>query len=388
MDMDMDDQLTIGLARIHKEPGERRDFLPSFVARLAKNNAKISLEYGYGSGMRYVEEDYLRLADNLTFTSLDEIYRQDIVLVLRYTTDEQIRKMRAGSCLISMLHYPTRPQRVEFLRSVGIEAISLDSLCDDSGRRLVENLKAVAWNGIEAAFRTLRSTYPDPGLGNPTRPPIQVTLMGAGAVGMNVVQAAIRYGDDDLHKHFASTGIPGVCVRVIDYDITPHESLMLDLLKQTDILVDATQRPNPARPVIPNEWVGYLPEHAVILDLSVDPYNCETDPPSMKGIEGIPQGNLDQYIFSPSDSAFDHIPECVNTTHRRHTVSCYSWPGIYPKKCMGVYGRQLNPILRTLIEKGGIKNIDHEGNYFERAISRAMLSRWPVVKNGDTDNHN
>jgi alanine dehydrogenase len=66
-----------------------------------------------------------------------------------------------------MLHYPTRPQRVELLRSLGLEAISLDSLSDDSGRRLVENLQAVAWNGIEAAFKTLRAIYPQPGFDDP-----------------------------------------------------------------------------------------------------------------------------------------------------------------------------------------------------------------------------
>jgi alanine dehydrogenase len=320
----------------------------------------------------------LRLANNLTFTSLEEIYQQDYVIVLRYTDDEHIRMMRPGSCLISMLHYPTRPKRVELLRSLGIEAISLDSLHDDSGKRLVENLKAVAWNGIEVAFQTLRLTYPNPGLVSPNRPPVHVTLMGAGAVGINVVQAAIRYGDLALHKQIASAGIPGVQVSVVDYDITPHESIMRDLLQHTDILVDATQRPDPSQPVIPNDWVGFLPEHAVILDLSVDPYDCDSVPRSMKGVEGITQGNLDQFVFSPSDPAFDNLPDCVNTTNRRYTVSCYSWPGIHPKECMDVYGLQLGPILRTLIKKGGTKNIHPDGNPFERAISRAMLSRWQL----------
>ena len=40
-----------------------------------------------------------------------------------------------------MLHYPTRPQRVAYLKSLGIEAISLDSLKDENGRRLIQNLR-------------------------------------------------------------------------------------------------------------------------------------------------------------------------------------------------------------------------------------------------------
>lgn len=361
---------------MHFEPGERRAFLPRFVAHLAKLGAHLTLEYGYGSGMGLIEEDYLKPAPAIQFASRAEVYQQDYVLILRCPADEDLRLMRPGSCLIAMLHYPTRPQRVDLLRSLGLEAISLDLVKDDSTRRLVENLRAVGWNGIEAAFKVLRSTYPPPGFGSSEREPIHVTLLGAGAVGSHVVQAAIRYGDQSLRDHMASNSIPGVQLTVLDYDATAHQRIMTRVLAQTDLLVDATQRLDPRKPVIPNEWISYLPEHAVLLDLSVDPYDCEKDPPYIKGIEGIPQGNLDKYIFTPYDPDYDLLPACVKSEHRRHAASCYSWPGIYPRECMEVYGRQIQPLMRVLIEKGGVENINPKGRYFERAISRGLLSRW------------
>ena len=104
----------------------------------------------------------------------------------------------------------------------------------------------------------------------------------------------------------------------------------------------------------------------------------------VKGIEGIPQGNLDQYIFAPDDPAYDLIPACILKTHRRHAVSCYSWPGLYAKACMEVYGRQLQPIFRTLIRKGGLAGINPNGRYFERAIARAQLSRRPNLPEIET----
>jgi alanine dehydrogenase len=379
----MHSKITIGFARIHKEPGERRDFLPSFIARLVSYGAQISLEYGYGSGMNLLDQDYQRAAPGIQFCSRYEIYQHDYVVVLRYTSDDEVSQMRSGSCLISMLHYPTRPQRVEFLRSLGLEAISLDSIKDDSNRRMVENLRAVAWNGIEAAFKVLRSTYPAPGFGSPARPPIRVTLIGAGAVGSQVIPAAIRYGDEDIRSRMVAGKIPGVIVTTIDYDITMYADYMRQILSQTDILVDATQRPDPSQPVIPNAWVANLPTHAVLLDLSVDPYDCGGSKVSVKGIEGIPQGNLDQYIFAPDDPVYSRMPDCIDTTHRRYAVSCYSWPGIYPRRCMDLYGRQLRPLMRALIEKGGVQNINPSGSFFERALSRAMLSRW-----GTNDNNN
>lgn len=368
-------QLKFGLARMHYETGERRDFLPDFVARLVNRGAEVLLEEGYGNGMGYSEQDYLHAAAGIRVGSAQEVFQQDYVLVLRCPSDEQIGWMRPGACLISMLHYPTRPKRVELLLGQELEAISLDSLKDDTGRRLVENLRAVAWNGVEAAFSVLEKTYPAPGFESPQRPPIRVTLLGVGSVGIQVVQAAARYGNTAWHHRLAEQGIPGVQVTALEYDSTGYERIMRPILETTDILVDATQRPDPTRAVIPNSWVGWLPEHAVMLDLSVDPYDCTVSPPYVKGIEGIPQGNLDQYQFTPDDPIFDQMPPCFDTRQRRHAVSCYSWPGIYPNACMEVYGKQILPILRVILARGGVQYVRPNGHYFERAITRALLTR-------------
>ncbi len=378
----MNDQITIGLCRIHMEAGEVRDFLPNLVGHIAKWGGKVILEHGYGSGMGLTEEDYLKVDPQISFASLEEIYRQEYVIVLRYPDESLIRLMRPGACLISMLHFPTRPTRVEFLKSLGIEALSLDSLKDDTGRRLVENLQMVAWNGVEVAFKVLRSVYPHPGFENPQRPPLRVTLLGGGAVGMHVVQAAIRYGDENYWRRMVSAGVPGVQVSVVDHDLTGNYPVMQNLLRNTDVLIDATQRPDPSLPVIPNDWIAFMAPHAVLLDLSVDPYNCNEVPFTVKGIEGIPHGNLDKFSFTPDDPAYNDIPVCINSHNRRYAVSCYSWPGITPRKCMDIYGKQLAPILRTILISKGIGNINSSGTFFHRAIQRARLSNWNPHANG------
>lgn len=370
-------RIQIGLPRIHQEPGEQRDFLPDFIAHLVRCGAEVVLEHGYGSGMGYSQGDYASAVDGVRFAALDEVYRQDMVLVLRYPSDELIHLMRPGACLITMVHYPTRPARVVFLRELGVEAISLDSIKDDNGRRLVENLRAVGWNGVDAAFQTLMKIFPAPGLENPVRNPIKVTVMGAGAVGMFAIQAAARYGNETTWKKMAQLGATGVQVTAVEFDLTNHPAIMHQILKYTDILVDATQRPDPSQPIIPNEWIHDMRPHAVLLDLSVDPYECTPDGIQMvKGIEGIPQGNLDQFVFAPDDPAWDKLPPCVNVTNRRWAISCYSWPGVHPRECMEVYGHQLAPIFQDILESGGIHQIQPQKSYFLRAVARAMLSNW------------
>ena len=368
---------TVGLPRMHKEEGERRDFLPKFAGILEKYGAQPILEDGYGRRMGLNQTDYRASAPSARFVTHREAYRQDIVVVLRCPGEEQMRWMRPGCLLVSMLHFGTRPKRVELLRELGLNALSIDGIVDDYGHRLVENLSAVAWNGMEAAFQVLEDTYPPPGLRSPRRPPIYITLLGAGAVGGHTVQAAVRYGNPHLQAELAKKHVPGVIVTAVDRDITGKQSIMQDILSRTDMLVDASARRDQTQPIIPNDWLAYLPIHAVILDLSVDPYEEVDGRLLVKGIEGIPQGNLNQYIFTPDDPAYDLIPDFVSTKYRRHAVSCYSWPGIEPFGSMHVYGEQLRPIMRIILEKGGVENMDKNGSYFERAISRSLLSNWP-----------
>ena len=371
----MEKRFTLGLGIIHAEKGEIRAFLPDFVAKVSRFFREIILENGYGSGMGF-DQDINTKSSNVHFGSAEKVYAQDHVLVLRYPPQKYLERMKPGSCLISMCHFPTRPKRREFLKQHGIEAISLDTITDDNGQRLVENLQSVAWNGCEIAFKVLQEILPDPGLQRAGRDPLKITLLGSGGVGRHAVPAAIRYGDPELWQKLADMNIPGNIVRVIDYDLTNHKEQLSKLLPDTDLLIDATQRTNPSQIIIPNTMLGLLAEQAVILDLSVDPYDFHGQPYEVKGIEGIPQGNLDQYIFPPDDPAWDTISDKISTTHRRWTVSCYSWPGIHPRKCMIRYGNQIAPLLRRLVSAGGVENINPGGRYLDRALARAMLKYW------------
>ena len=137
-------------------------------------------------------------------------------------------------------------------------------------------------------------------------------------------------------------------------------------LAHTDILVDATARRDTSRPLLPNAWLGWLPAHAVVCDLAVDPYLLDDDPPVVRGIEGIPQGNLDQWEFGPDDPAWDRLPPGIPTGNRRTVVSCYSWPGVQPEACMELYGSQVTPLLKTLIWYGGLPR-DRPGRLVPRA---------------------
>ncbi len=365
---------SIGFPRMRQEPGEKRVFLPEFIQFIASLGAKICIEEGYGSRSGFTFEDYKRANPNVFLCSREQAFQEDVVLILRSPKPDEFPLVKRGTTLISMLHYPTRPKRVARLQELGINAISLDSITNDNDLRMVENMKAVAWNGLEAAFDWLEKDWPE--LVRPDKKPINVLILGTGMVGKHAIEAATKLGNVERNnEHIASNG-PGAVALSIGRNIASNPVTMKTLMEQADILVDATQRRDPSRPVIPNEWIAWLPKHAVLVDLAVDPYTLDADPPVVRGIEGIPQGNLDQYLFPADDPKWDSmVPESIPSKNRRTTVTCYSWPGVHPEACMVHYAQQLEPFMEVLFETG-YKNLSSSGLYFERALYRATLKAW------------
>jgi alanine dehydrogenase len=366
-------QLTVGFPRMHREASEKRDFLPPLIGLLAANGAEVHVESGIGSGMGYDDSDYSSLSEDLIVSDEDDCYRQDIVVVLR-APEGRYDRLRRGAMLVSMLHFATRPARVRMLAEKGIDAISLDLIRNDEGRRLVENLRSVAWNGISAGFAALERTWPE--LGGPRHSTVKVLILGAGRVGTHAVEFATKYGDDARNEAYARAGLPGVEVVTAGRNLTSDPEYLKGRLLMTDLLVDATARRDPSRPIIPNAFLALLPKHAVICDLAVDPYLLDAEPQVVRGIEGIPQGNLDQWEFAPDDPAWNNLPAGIPTGERRTVVSCYSWPGVRPEPCMHVYGSQLAPLLETLITAGGLDGVKASGRFHERALWRGSLRGW------------
>lgn len=370
----MTKKATIGFPRMMKEPGEKRVFLPGFIQFLIRSGASVYLEEGYGSRSGYTFEDYHGADPNVHQCSREEAFQQDYVMVLRSPRLDEFQLLRPGSCLISMLHYPTRPKRIQILKEIGAKAISLDSIVNDRNVRLVENMKAVAWNGLETAFTVLEKRFG--GLDKGTGEPIQALVLGTGMVGRHAVDAASKLGNVERNNdHIRSRGPGSICIS-IGRNITYRPETLQQLIKSADILVDAAYRRDVSCPLVPNDWIDLLPAHAVVTDLSVDPYTLDVTPPVVRGIEGIPQGNLDQYVFEPDDPNWGKtVPESIPSTHRRTTVTCYSWPGIHPEASMLHYASQLEPLVETLLRRG-YDGLSPNGDYFERALYRATLRAW------------
>ena len=190
--MSIQQHITIGFPRMNKEPSEKRAFLPAFIQYLTRF-ATVYLAEGYGSRLGFSFADYRQGNPNIFQVERKVAFQKDYVMMLRSPNEKEYCWMRKGACLISMLHYPTRPRRIQVLNELGINSISLDSIVDDNNLRLVENMRSVAWNGLEVAFDVLEKKWP--GLMRPDGKPFQVLILGTGMVGKHAVEAATKLGD-------------------------------------------------------------------------------------------------------------------------------------------------------------------------------------------------
>jgi len=356
---------------MHKGPEEKRDFLPSLFGKMSRlTDKEIFLEAGYGKDMGFTHKDYLEENPKLTFLeSLDELYHKDLVIVVRAPKQSVIAKMKKGSILFSMLHYEARPARNQLIQKTGILPFSMDGITNDEGKRLFVYYEGTSNPAVKVAFKELKKRCPE--FASPNRSPLKAVIVGVGPVGQKAIRALQKISDAE----FVPQNLPGMTVTVLSRAVLRDEKALKNILSSADILADATKRKDTSKVIIRNSMLGNLPEHAVILDITADPYDLDADPPTVKGFEGIPYGTLEKYIIDTDDPLYDEIPSFVDTSNRRLYVGCNAWPSFEPKKCMKIYENQLIPFLSVLLKKGP-KDISEESDYpINRALARSTL-KW------------
>src|SRR3989338_550399 len=362
-------------------PGEIRVFTPEGANAFAQNlnaTAVISRDYGKTMGINFSSYQTVNL--KITNDDMQVARESNAIFSLKYPAQNILDNIRTGSLLVTMAHFHTRPNRVKYLNQRGISTISLDGIVDNRGKRLVENLNAVAWNSADVLFDYLEKT-------NPLffrRKFFKALILGSGAVGQQATDSLIHLGNRERKKIHPIKSL----VLIIGRNVVGDRIFLHKLLKETDILVDATNRNDPSVPLLMNSDLSYLKENAIILDLTADSYdpfevkNC-MQRSMVKAIEGIPTGDANKFIFSREDPKYaSSIPRDIPAKVRRLTISHGSWPAIKPSESMVHYENQLIPLIRSFMEvSDNIQNAylllnPKSVNPLERALYRGTLRAY------------
>ncbi|MBR0171379.1 MAG: hypothetical protein IJQ21_01155 [Lachnospiraceae bacterium] len=358
---------TLGFPVINNFPGDIREFTPSLFAYLDGFDIVPVLEEGYGKRLGYSKQDYLDASAKVIFKERRDVFSQDILITLKNPENEDLEQLRDGSGLFSMIHYHTRPQCVKLINRKQLKSFSMDSMVDDRGIRTFVDYFGTAFAGSETAFGVLKEIRKD--FDDDERKPFVVTIVGAGGVAQGCVRSMEVLSDRELFaKH-----LPGLITQVITRSVTEDDRALRRVLKDTDILVDATNRPDSTVFIITNDQLGELKEQAIILDLAADRYDTSIDPPQVKAFEGTIKGTPDNMIRKTDDPDYEAVPKSVSTKNRRLTVSCDAWPSVHPKESIEFYQILMKNYLNILLTKDTDELDINSNDTFERSLCRSSI---------------
>jgi alanine dehydrogenase len=296
--------MRVGIAKENRPQEKRVIMQPPEIKRIAKRH-EVVVEKGAGLSIDIPDENYIKVGCKIG--SREEVYNSDLVVRIKEPNFEEIKMMRPGAIIMSMMHIRCQPELDEALHKQKLIVIPLENLKDPVGRRKVDAVEDAGRIGLEYGFKLWGK---DPATAT-------VKIMGYGNIAMGAIRSAAR--------KFAKVEIL-------------NKKNFLEMEKHipgTDILVDAINRPY-RREVdqepyfVTRQMLKLFKQGSVIVDLVSNPEKhapAETMHPT--------------YL--------DNLHYVVDGIY--HT-SCWGWPGLEPKKIAKRYSLQIAPILRDIANKG------------------------------------
>lgn len=311
-------RIKIGIAAENRPREERVILQPPELAPIASSH-QVLVEEGAGLGVGILDQEYEAVGANIA--SREETYNCDLVVRIKEPDFDEIKLMRPGIIVMSMMHLRCRPKLEAAIKKQGLIVISLENLKDPLGNRLVEAVLDSGRIGMEYGFKLWGK--------DPTS--CQVKIMGYG----NMARGAIRCAARKLAK-----------VEVLNRS---QFTEMEKHIRGTDILVDAVNRPyrrdvEKELPFVTRKMLKLFKKGSVIVDLVSNP---EKHAP----------------VESMRPTTLNDLHYVVDGIY--HT-SCWGWPGLEPVKISKRYSKQVAPILKEIADKG----IDNAPDYIKKAMVR------------------
>lgn len=295
--------MKIGLARDERRLEKRVALRPEELAPIARRH-QVLVERGAGLGVGITDDDYVRAGASVV--KKERVYACPLVVKLREPNEPELRLMRPGSTVFSMLHIHNRLLLAKQLRRYRVNGIAMEKIKDSLGERIIEDLHEVGYAGMMKAFELWG--------GKPSR--ATVKIMGCGKIALGAVQAASRRE-----------------ARVIllnRRDINEMERH----LPGTDILVDGMTWPEDVRGkvyIVTRSMLKLMNHGAAVIGLV-------SNPASKYPIETMHPTSLSHISY-----------RAAGVVH----AACWGWSGLDPINVTRRYSIQIAPVLSEIAAVGG-----------------------------------
>lgn len=306
--------MRIGIALDDRRAEKRVALRPEELMDIARRN-QVFVEHGAGARLGISDDEYRQAGAHPA--SKKNVYSCPLVVKLREPNETELKMMRPGSTIFSMMHLHNRLNLGRLLRRMHINAIAMERVKDHLGDRIIEDLHEVGYSGMTKALELWG------------RAPAKATvkIMGSGKIAIGAIQAASR-----------------AQARVILLNAREMNQMERHL-PGTDILVDGLSWPTELRGklfLVTRGMLKLLNPRSAVIGLVANPagqYPIESMHPTTLS-------NL-SYVYG-------------GVTH----AACWGWSGLDPVNVTRRFSIQIAPVLSDIAKHG----LQHLPPYIEQAM--------------------
>lgn len=276
---------TIGLPASNVDNERRFPLTPEGAGLLVAQGFKVKMEAGAGASIHYTDNAYSR--EGTDVVSRSEALGCDIVIHLAPLSCKDIRQMRRGAVLLSLLSLCNRTKEsVKAMLDRNIINVALDLVEDRYGNTpFADILSEIDGRAaLAVAGSLLADSVHGKGIllgGIAGVVPCETTIIGSGISACAAARAAagagstVRIFDNDVYRLREATKELGTCA----VGSALHPRVLRSALRSADVVV-FTQMANP--PVFDTETVNEMKKGVIIFDLTND---CGSAFPSLSTVD-------------------------------------------------------------------------------------------------------
>ena len=297
--------MRIGIAAENRTKEKRVILRPQELRELSDKH-EILVESGAGKGIGINDSEYEKV--HAQVVEKDKVYACDIVIRIKEPVEEELKLMKPGAIIFSMLHLLGNHNLRDLLKKYKVIGIPMEEIRNHFGIRKIEALHETGYLGMKKSFELWVAAGKNR---NPSK--CVVKVMGYGPVAWGAIRFAAR--------NFASVTV------LNKKDFNEMESL----IPGTDIIVNGINWPIEERGktiLITREMLKLFKSGSVILDLI-------SNPEGQSPIETMHPTRLEDISFV--------IDGVIHT-------SCWGWPGLDPEGISKRYSIQVAPILLEIAD--------------------------------------
>jgi NAD(P) transhydrogenase subunit alpha len=301
---------------VRKEPapGERRvAIVPDSVKRLAAKKIEASVETNAGTGSGASDDEYSAAGARVDKSFEAVLANTDALVQIRPPTNEDIRKLKEGATLISLLYPLSSPELVRALAARKVTAIAADMIPRTTLAQMMDVLSsqatAAGYEAVLMAAGALPKFFPMLMTAAGTIAPARVLILGAGVAGLQAIGTARRLGAvveafdvrkvakeqvESLGAKFVEVDskedaqtASGYASEVSDEYKKKQAELLATHVGKADVVICTALIPGKRAPVLVTaDMVRSMRAGSVIVDLAAEQQgNCELTKPGQTVVE-------------------------------------------------------------------------------------------------------